>query len=127
MGNVWDDLAKEVHGVSYNELKEKPKEFWIRDNKKEYGETAEPHFSVFPFREGVEGNLIKVSEVDGSLAYNQLLADARKLQRALIDLKERHKWHPDMGECICPQHQLTEQVLKQFTEKYGPSELEKGK
>ncbi len=53
------DIAIELQ----QESQKKARIFWIRDNKKEYGETAMPDFSVFSFSEGVEGNLIKVREV----------------------------------------------------------------
>lgn len=98
---------------------EKPKYFWIRDNKKEYGETAQPHFCVFPFSEGVEGNLIKVQEVDASLDYDQLLADARELQKGLEHYESSHYDH---NKNACFADKTATEALETFTKKYGSAE-----
>ena len=68
-----------------------PKEFWIRDNKATYGETAEPHYVVFD-ESGFEGELIHVVEKS---AYDE------EMQKKVKPLVEALKGLMIRGECFC--------------------------
>lgn len=38
----------------------------------------------------------------------------KELVEALEALYERHKWHPDMGACICKEHIKAAQILNNY-------------
>ena len=50
-----------------------------------------------------------------------LLRDEREamLVNALESLADRHKWHPDMGGCICPEHIRAEKCIAEYRKLKG--------
>lgn len=73
----------------------KPKEFWIRDNKATYGETASPQYSAFDTRQRVEGELIHVIEYS---VYNQAIYERDKAKaqgKAVVNLYRSNAYSTD--------------------------------
>lgn len=79
------------------EFSEDKAHFWYINNN-----DSVDGYKAYPFANGAEWQHTRLAP---------LLSLMPDIVEALENLRKRHNWHPDLGECVCKEHIEAQQTL----------------